>query len=385
MSEQSLNETVLIGKVASDKKLLILRLSLVTIFLGLLLNHMVFNTSLVVRLINLLIHGLAFGLCIAYGRLRKKQLIFLSIAFFFILSSQPFQDSETISIAILLIPVFYNVESKEISRVYLFTITLSMLVIIGLYYAGIIPVVTSMVNGVARPLYGFYHRNIAAAVFVSTLLALFHFRYQRHNLLDYIYGTLIFGITYVVLYSRTSAIIVLLIMIAMVGSQFIQPLFNHQTFNRLLEVLFILAVLTSIGYIVVTSIVDMDLPWMQWLNQVTTTRVELNQRAFSYFGFPLFPVIGGDGWRGNYLMLDSGIYAFIANYGSIAFILFTILLVAYVHRSLKANATVMVYIWAILLIQATVENMFFDLFFNPMLLMFLAIPLTDVKRYRDER
>ena len=385
MSEYCLNETVLVGKVASDKKLLIIRLSLVIIFLGLLLNHMVFNTSLFVRIINLLIHILAFGLCIVYGRLRKKHLIFLSIALLFILLSQPFQDSETLTIAILLIPVFYNVESKEISRVYFCTIALSMLVIIGLYYAGIIPVVTSMVDGVARPLYGFYHRNIAAAVFVSTLLALFHFRYQRHNFMDYIYGTLIFGMTCFVLYSRTSAIISLLILIAMVGSQFIQPLFTHQTFNRLLEILFILVVLTSIGYIVVTSIADMDLPWMQWLNQVTTTRVELNQSAFSYFGFPLFPVTGGDGWHGNYLMLDSGIYAFIANYGSIAFILFIILLVAYVHRSLKANATVLVYIWAILLIQATVENMFFDLFFNPMLLMFLAIPLTDVKRYRDER
>ena len=385
MSEQSWNETVLISKVASDKKLLNLRLSLIIIFLGLLLNHMVFNTSLFVRLINLLIHALAFGLCVAYGRLRKKHLIFLSISLLLILLPQPFQDSETLSIAILLIPVFYNVESKEISRIYFFTIALSMLVIMGLYYAQIIPVVTSMVDGVARPLYGFYHCNIAAAVFVSTLLALFHFRFQRHNLLDYTYGIFIFGMTYFVLYSRTSAIIVLLIMIAMVGSQFIQPSFNHRTFNRLLEVLFILVLLASIGYIVVTSIADMDLSWMQWLNQVTTTRVELNQSAFSYFGFPLFPVTGGDGWHGNYLMLDSGIYAFIANYGSIGFILFIILLVAYVHRSIKGNTTVMVYIWAILLIQATVENMFFDLFFNPMLLMFLAIPLTDVKRYRDER
>lgn len=237
---------------------------------------------------------------------------------------------------------------------------------------GLFPNNTYTRNGVSRTSFGFFYPTFLANLFFHLIL-IYLFLKQSLSYRAILFLTVINGVLYY--FTNTKAvfffILVMLVTLLVVKLfQFDLPVYQRK---RLLNATMVISVVTPI---VLSLVYTPKIAILQKLNQFLTFRIWLGQVAIQKYGFHLFG--SHIEWVNeakmletgmHYLFVDSSFLNALLNYGFIVFAIVLGTFFVQMKKPIVIHSFYRTLVIVFLLLHSMFDPQFFDLLYNPFLLL----------------
>lgn len=277
------------------------------------------------------------------------------------------------------------IAAKDIPRpklLYAFLLTKSICIALTLllHEAGILPTLYYL-NG-SGPIYntmGFCHRNVLGANIAILCLGWFYLRFRQIGTMDVLFWVVLSAVTYFLAISRTSLIIMVMIIAVMCLFHKLEPQLSKPSPSRWIFTigfgsLLLLCLICSIFY-------DKDGPVWMLLDDLFTKRLTFANRVLEEFGLSLFgqdlpfvTTMAAQTSDATPLILDNSYMRALLYFGVIPGLLFLGLYALVIWRSCQKGRCALVACLMVMAVFGISESYMLDVFYNfPLILGLVAL------------
>lgn len=273
-----------------------------------------------------------------------------------------------------------DVPRQKLLYTFLLTKSISIALTLLLHEVGILPTLYYL-NG-SGPMYntmGFCHRNVLGANMAILCLGWFYLRFRQLELMDVLFWVVISAVTYFLAISRTSLIIMLMIIVVMCVFRKLDHLITSTSWTRWLftggfAALFLLCLICSIFF-------DKDGPVWMLLDDLFTKRLTFANRVLEEFGLSLFgqdlpfvTTMAAQTSDARPLILDNSYMRALLYFGTIPGLTFLGLYGLVVWRSCRKGRTALIACLMVMAVFGVSESYMLDVFYNfPLVLGLVAL------------
>lgn len=268
-----------------------------------------------------------------------------------------------------------DVPRQKLLYTFLLVKSISIALTLLLHEVGVFPTLYYL-NG-SGPIYntmGFCHRNVLGANISVLCLGWFYLRFRQIETMDVLFWVVLSAVTYFLAISRTSLIIMLMIIVVMcvfhkLEPQLSKPSPSRWIFTTAFGALFLICLICTIFY-------DKDSSMWTLLDSLFTKRLTFSNRVLEEFGLSLFgqdlpfvTTLTSQTSDAQPLILDNSYMRALLYFGIVPGLLFLGLYVLVIWRSCQKGRVSLVACLMVMAVFGISESYMLDVFYNfPLLL-----------------